>query len=61
MTEGVIRGFAEAAFRPSFHLWMTLLMAFFVFSGFGMTYLGPMAAGTMAPAPPVVHVHGALE
>jgi hypothetical protein len=60
MPEGVMSRSAEAAFSPSFHLWMTLLMAFFVFAGFGMTYLGPMAVGTMAPAPPVVHVHGAL-
>jgi len=29
-------------FRPSFFFWMTLLMAFFVFSGFGMTYWYPM-------------------
>lgn len=33
-------------------------MAFFVFGGFGMTYLGPMAAGTLQPAPPIVHLHG---
>ena len=45
-------------FVSSFHLWMTLLMAFFVFGGFGMTYLGPMAAGTLQPAPPIVHLHG---
>jgi hypothetical protein len=37
---------------------MTLLMAFFVFGGFSMTYWYPMAAGTFPPAPPVVHVHG---
>jgi len=45
-------------FRPSFFFWMTLLMAFFVFSGFGMTYWYPMASGTFPPAPPVVHLHG---
>ena len=56
----VARGSARTAFRPSFHLWMTLLMAFFVFGGFGMTYLGPLAAGTMPPTPPVVHLHGAV-
>jgi hypothetical protein len=33
-------------------------MAFFVFGGFGMTYLAPLAAGTFQPAPPVVHLHG---
>jgi hypothetical protein len=46
--------------RPSFHFWMALLMAFFVFGGFGMTYLGPLAAGTMPRTPPIVHLHGAL-
>jgi hypothetical protein len=48
-----------SSFRPSFFFWMTLLMAFFVFGGFGMTYWYPMAAGTFPPAPPVVHLHGA--
>jgi hypothetical protein len=42
----------------SFHLGMTLVMAAFVFAGFGMTYWFPMATGTLRPAPPVVHVHG---
>jgi hypothetical protein len=46
------------AFRFSFHLGMTLVMAFFVFAGFGMTYWFPLASGTFRPAPPVVHLHG---
>jgi len=50
----------KAGFRPSFHLWMTLLMALFVFGGFGMTYLIPLARGTFPPAPPVVHLHGVI-
>lgn len=45
-------------FQPSFYFWMTLLMAFFVFSGFGMTYFFPLTQGTFPPAPPVVHLHG---
>lgn len=49
---------AVRAPRPSFHLCMTLVMAFFVFAGFCMTYWFPMASGTLRPAPPVVHVHG---
>jgi hypothetical protein len=49
---------AASGFRPSFHLWISLLMALFVFGGFGMTYLGPLAAGTLQPAPPIVHLHG---
>ncbi|MGA0806627.1 MAG: hypothetical protein ACO3PV_08955 [Pseudohongiellaceae bacterium] len=45
-------------FRPSFFFWMTLLMACFVFGGFGMTYWFPLARGAFPPAPPVVHLHG---
>lgn len=45
-------------FKPGFFFWMTLLMAFFVFGGFGMTYFYPLATGTFPPAPPVVHLHG---
>lgn len=58
MTEVVARKPAGTAFQPSFYFWMTLLMAFFVFGGFGMTYLAPLASGTFPPAPPVVHFHG---
>jgi len=56
----IARGGAASGFRPSFHLLMALLMAFFVFGGFGMTYLWPLAAGTFPPAPPVVHLHGVV-
>ena len=42
----------------SFFFWMILLMAVFVFGGFGMTYLYPMASGKFPTAPPVVHLHG---
>lgn len=49
---------ATATFKPSFYTGMVLLMAFFVFGGFSMTYWYPMAAGTFPPAPPVVHFHG---
>jgi hypothetical protein len=48
----------RARSRLSFHLGVTLLLSFFVFAGFGMTYWFPMASGTLRPAPPVVHVHG---
>jgi hypothetical protein len=51
---------ATTTFRPSFYLCMILLMAFFVFGGFSMTYWYPMAAGTFPPAPPVVHMNGAV-
>jgi hypothetical protein len=46
------------SFRPSFFLWMTVVMAFFIFSGFALTYWLPMARGSLAPLPPVVHLHG---
>lgn len=48
----------QQPFRPSFYLVMTLIMAFLVFAGFGMTYWFPLASGTFPPAPPVVHLHG---
>ncbi len=35
-----------------------MVMAAFVFSGFALTYLRPMAAGTLGPLPPAIHVHG---
>jgi hypothetical protein len=54
------KGARETAPRPSFHLWMALLMCFFIFGGFGLTYLGPLASGTFPPAPPVVHLHGVV-
>lgn len=37
---------------------MVLVMCAFVFGGFGMTYLGPMAMGTRPPDSPIVHLHG---
>lgn len=51
---------ARRAWRPSFHLVMALVMCAFVFGGFGMTYLGPLASDTFPPAPPIVHLHGAV-
>ena len=50
----------RATFRFSFFLGMTIVMALFIFSGFGLTYWMPMAAGSLAPLPPVVHLHGAF-
>jgi hypothetical protein len=47
-------------FRPSFFFWMALAMCFFVFGGFGMTYLLPMSRGAFPPAPPIVHLHGLI-
>lgn len=44
----------------SFFFWMALAMAFFIFSGFGLTYLQPMATRTGLPLPPIVHLHGVV-
>lgn len=51
-------GLRQRAFTPSFYFWMILLMAVFVFGGFGMSYLFPLATGRFPTAPPVVHLHG---
>ena len=58
MTQAIIADDVKRSFRPSFFLWMTVVMAFFIFSGFGLTYWIPMATGSLAPVPPVVHLHG---
>jgi hypothetical protein len=58
MAQAALTRGPKAGLRPSFHLWMTLLMAAFVFTGFGMSYLGPLSIGTFKPAPPIVHLHG---
>ena len=59
--DGAVAGNVPArGMRLSFHLWMTLLFALFVFGGFGMTYLWPLAMGTFPHAPPVVHLHGVI-
>lgn len=48
------------AFKPSFFFWMALAMAFFIFAGFGLTYLQPMTAGSGPSYPPIVHLHGII-
>lgn len=58
MSEALLAPRAGTKFRLSFYSGMTLLMAFFVFGGFGMTYWVPLATGNFPPAPPVVHLHG---
>lgn len=45
--------------RPSIHLWLVLAMTAFVFTGFGLTYIGPSITGTRPPDSPIVHLHGA--
>ena len=54
MTDIAARHETASRFTPSFFFWMTLAMCFFVFGGFGMTYLFPLAKGSFPPAPPIV-------
>jgi hypothetical protein len=58
MAQAVPATVVRRSFQPSFFFWMTVVMALLIFSGFGLTYWGPMASGTLAPLPPVVHLHG---
>jgi hypothetical protein len=58
MAEAVATSAIRRSFQPSFFFWITVIMAGFVFSGFGLTYLKPLATGTLAPLPPAIHVHG---
>lgn len=46
---------------PSFALVMTVIMALFVFAGFGLHSAIPALQGTFPPAPPIVHLHGILS
>jgi hypothetical protein len=51
----------RAVLRPSFFLWMSLLMNLYVFGGFGLSYFLPLARSSFPPAPPVVHLHAAMH
>ncbi|HEX2167688.1 MAG TPA: hypothetical protein VHG09_10695 [Longimicrobiales bacterium] len=44
--------------RDRFYLLLCLAMTCTVFVGFSFTYFTPIARGTYAPVPPIVHVHG---
>ncbi|MEQ8858199.1 MAG: hypothetical protein RIC56_06090 [Pseudomonadales bacterium] len=46
--------------NPGFFFWMTIVMAAIVFSGFGISYIAPMATGSLPALAPVVHVHGVV-
>jgi hypothetical protein len=58
MAQAIPAGAVTRSFQPSFYFWMTVVMASFIFSGFGLTYWAPMASGALAPLPPIVHLHG---
>jgi hypothetical protein len=58
MAQAIPARAVERSFQPSFFFWMTVVMAAFIFSGFGLTYWVPMATGSLATLPPVVHLHG---
>lgn len=46
---------------PSFALVLTVIMALFVYGGFGMHSALPALQGQFPPAPPIVHLHGVLS
>ncbi len=48
----------KQSLNASFFFWMALGMAAIVFGGFGITYLQPLATGSLGPIPPIVHIHG---
>ncbi len=58
MEQAIPAGVIRRSFQPSFFFWMTVVMTLFIFSGFGLTYWVPMTSGTLAPLPPIVHLHG---
>lgn len=60
MTDIAAAAHTATRFKPSYFFWLTLAMCFFVFGGFGMTYLFPLTQGSFPPAPPIVHLHGII-
>jgi len=60
MAEFAVDAAVTRAERPAFFLVMTIVMATIIFVGFGITYLQPMATGTLGPLAPVVHIHGSF-
>jgi len=60
MTEIITEKPATYSLRLSFYFWMTAIMAVLVFGGFSITYWQPMATSSLAPLPPIVHIHGFL-
>lgn len=59
-SRGAEAGKVRPKFQPSFHFWLILAMCFFVFAGFGLHSALPALQGNLPPAPPVVHLHGAV-
>jgi hypothetical protein len=58
MAEAVSASAIKRQSQPSFFFWMSVIMTAFILSGFGLTYLKPIATGSLTPLPPVVHLHG---
>lgn len=46
--------------RSPFFFWMAGLCAFYIFTGFIWSYLGPLATGSLSDFSVVVHIHGIL-
>ncbi len=60
MAASAARNVPFARRKVSFHLAMVLVMCAFVFAGFGMSYLWPVAIGTRTGDAPIVHLHGVV-
>jgi hypothetical protein len=58
VAEAVSASAIKRHFQLSFFFWMSVVMTAFILGGFGLTYLQPIAAGSLTPLPPVVHLHG---
>lgn len=58
MTDLALGADSRQSLNASFFFWVALGMATIVFGGFGITYLYPLATGSMGATPPIVHIHG---
>lgn len=45
-------------FHPGFFFWTCVALALVIFGGFGISYIQPIASGSLRPMSPIVHVHG---
>jgi hypothetical protein len=50
----------KTGWRPTYFVSMALLIVFFAFGGFGITYFFPMVEGTFRDVRPAVHIHGMI-
>lgn len=58
MVEVTATAGTQRVFKPTFYFWLTVALAAVIFGGFGISYIQPMASGSLRPMSPVVHFHG---